>query len=209
MRESLAVRFSKKLAPQHSPKLPSLPLPVLNRDSSEKYSRVMDYLFSSTFESNIKTSMRQFLGDFLDTFRQATGVTIHMRAQDESVDVLSPLMHDVKDGRLELSVGELPAAEDSSRTLKLVGSLDSFKDVYMEQYSSLTQASLLRASQDRHAREEHHRSHRGYVGREKTPFQLHALLGKDHAHFPPEYAHDYHYGLQREDPIPTERNHHS
>lgn len=134
LKDSLAVRLAKKLSPARSQLRASLASqPVPGRDSSEKFASAMDSLFVASFAANIKAAMRHFLADFLGSFRQAAGVTVHMRAQDESVDVLGPLMHEVKDGRLELCVGEPSAAEDSSRTLKLAGNLDGFKDVYVEQ----------------------------------------------------------------------------
>jgi hypothetical protein len=133
MKGSLAVRLAKKLAPQRIHKSPSVSPQVASRDSSEKFASIMDCLFVATFGSNVKTAMRQFLGDFLANFRLASGITVHMRAQDDTVDVLGPLMSEVKDGRFEMSIGELPAVEDSNRILKLVANLDGFKDVYMEQ----------------------------------------------------------------------------
>ncbi len=132
LKDSLAVRLAKKLSPHRSQK-PSLASQLTPRDSSEKFASIMDSLFVSTFSPNIKAALRLLLSDFLASFGLASGVTVHMRAQDDTVDVLGPLMSEVKDGRFELSLGDLPTAEDSQRILKLVGHMDGFKDVFTEQ----------------------------------------------------------------------------
>ena len=103
------------------------------KDPTEKYTRLMDIVFQSSFEPNIKVALKRLLKEFLGLFPQVSGVGYHIRAVEETIDILSPVMKDLKDGKIDENFGEQLAFNDSTRLFKLVSQLGFFKEIYVEQ----------------------------------------------------------------------------
>ena len=103
------------------------------KESSEKFNFLMDATFVATLEPNIRLALKKVMTSVLDLFPQVSGVGYRVWVEDTTVDVLSQVMNEVRDGKLSEEFGKPPSNEDIIRSVRLSNHLDIFKEFFIEQ----------------------------------------------------------------------------
>ena len=102
------------------------------KESGEKFNFLMDATFVATLEPNIRLALKKVMGAVLDLFPQVSGVGYRVWVEDTTVDVLSQVMNEVKDGKLSEEFGKPPSNEDIVRAVRLSNHLEIFKEFFIE-----------------------------------------------------------------------------
>ncbi len=103
------------------------------KESGEKFNFLMDATFVATLEPNIRLALKKVMISVLDLFPQVSGIGYRVWVEDTTVDVLSQVMNEVKDGKLSEEFGKPPTNEDIVRSIRLSNHLEIFKEFFIEQ----------------------------------------------------------------------------
>ena len=105
------------------------------KSQSDKFESLMDKLIVYSTEDNIKVALNKLLLEFLTQYPEITGFGYKILLNQDTNDIINPVISDVKDGKLTWDLGSSSHySEDENRMAKLMNNLDSLKEIYNDPY---------------------------------------------------------------------------
>jgi hypothetical protein len=105
-----------------------------SRNTVDKMSAIMESIFLHFYEDNIYLAFKRIFVDFLFIYEQNVACVSYILLVSETIlDVASPVLANVKDGKLSDFFGDLAARDKDDRSLRIIGSLANFKEIYSDQ----------------------------------------------------------------------------
>ena len=102
------------------------------RDNGAKFDFLLDLSFAASGEPDIKLALRKVMVSVLDIFDRVSRIGYHMKASDETSDVIGQVMKNVNDGVLSEDAGVGPTPEEAVKSIKLINDLHYFKEIYFQ-----------------------------------------------------------------------------
>lgn len=101
------------------------------RSMSDKFELQMDNLIVNCFEHNFKDALNKVLQEFLNLNPQFKGCSYRILMNENTFDVLCPIISEVRDGKLSDEIGSvLNTSTDEGRLIKILNNFETFKDIY-------------------------------------------------------------------------------
>lgn len=126
-----------------------------SKSASDKFESLMDKLIVFCTEANIKLAINKLLQEFMVQYPEITGFGYRVLVNEDTSDVISPIINEVKDGKLSSEIGTSSHySEEENRMAKLLNNLNSLKEIYNDPYLIFYKAFIFRANQSRTARKE-------------------------------------------------------
>lgn len=95
---------------------------------------MMESIFLHFYEENIFTAFKRLFTDFLFIYSSTVlSVSYIVLVSDTILDVASAVLGHVKDGKLSDFFGDMAARDKEDRSLRIIGSLANFKEIYSDQ----------------------------------------------------------------------------
>ena len=106
-----------------------------SRNTVDKMSAVVESIFLHFYEENIFLAFKRIFTDFLLIYEQSVlCVSYIILVSDAVLDVTSAVLGHVKDGKLGDFFGDVSARDKDDRSLRIIGSLANFKEIYADKY---------------------------------------------------------------------------
>lgn len=101
------------------------------RQLSDRIEVLMDSLVVHCYEENFKSALNKLLQEFLDLNPQFKSCCYRILMNESTHDILCPIIHEVRDGKLSDELGAPNNnSNDESRLIKILTHFDSFKDIF-------------------------------------------------------------------------------